>query len=380
MVHGPTEGTCALLRNDSYADAFDKASHSALSTVTGEDRVALVKSQVKFAELAITSALNSCDKTNMLRARSRVHSLLKQFEGTSAGYCTEVASQMDDLITHLEGNENALKDVERVSKNRRAPVLRAYFYHQSCKLSEYTVKELMITHSACKETRALSHDYEVAQVGLKVLLGQMQGVLHQPLKLRIESLKPLLGSIGAKLTNVITRAANVKKHIGKSGCIITSDNIMNLDICISNLYTALSHIVCAGGIDTVVQFFGDMRNKTFTEFALHLDAIMASGLVAALDEVENITNLDCLSTYSMLPKASTQATTLAVSLVLTMMSAISKLMVGVQMGGRSLATIRPEELAHALHDGLQKESVDAKFVEVHLADALGAVSNVFRLY
>ena len=284
---------------------------------------------------------------------------------------------MEDLITHLEGNEDALSGVEHVSRNKRAPVLRAYFYHQSCKLAEYTVKELMITHSACKETRALSLEYCSAQMQLKLLLNQLEEALKQPLKLRIERFKPELGSVGAKLTKAITLAANVKKHIGRSGCTISSDDIMNLDICVSKVYAALSSIVCAGGVDLVVQLFGDSRSKSCTEFALHLDAIVGSGLSDALDEVENVSNLDILSTYTMLTKESTQATTSAISLVLSMMSAISRLMCGVQLGAKSLDTIRPDELAMALHDGLAKESVDAKFVEVHLADALGAITNVF---
>ena len=117
------------------------------------------------------------------------------------------------------------------------------------------------------------------------------------MKLRIEKLKYVFTKVGPALSKVLAAAANVKKHIGKTGCDISSDDIMNLDICVSKVYNNLVSTFLSGGVSSMADLFEDPRSKNVMELALHIDAILGSGLSDALDEIDNTCSLEPLSLW-----------------------------------------------------------------------------------
>ena len=370
----------ALLRNGQYQTAYEAVAVQGPLPPMGQERDVLVKSQISFLELSIASALDSCDKTNMLRARSKALALLNQFDAVSAGYASEVVGSMEDLIALLEGGDDALKSIERVSRNKRAPVLRAFFYHPTCKLAEYLIKDLTITLAACRETISISSEYTEKNKVLEAVAYDLVAALKQPVKLRVQASRTHRDSIGSQISMMLNVAGHVKKQIGKSGCHINSDDIMKLDILVSRVYENFSSCVCTGGVDCVTQLLIDFKHKVSTEFALHIDGVNGSGMSDAFDDVQDISALECLSGYTMLPKEAAVVTTQMTATVISMLSNIAKLMVALQLGGHVVTNISCNELTHCLGKQLDAKSVNAKFVEVLLTDSIGAINHVGRLY
>lgn len=367
----------ALLRVGKFDHAFATVAHEGcMISLNATDRQSLINSQTEFAELAVPSALNTCDKTNMGRARSKCLTLLEPFDNSAEGYVQEVADQMQDLISLLRSGEDALKNVERVSKNKREPILRSFFYHPTCKLADHVVKELIITLSACKETMKTSAEYQFHQQALVDVHDSVRKALEQPVKLRIESLKAHRGKYGALLTKVVHVQNKVRGHIDKSGCDVTSQDIMRQELRISELFTDYRDGVISGVVDAVKDLVLDFDAKNATEFQVKLAATCGTGVSEALEDLEELALLDVLESYTLLPKESIVSAVRANTLVLNMMSNVAKLASAVQLGGCIATKIACEELMRALAHCLGPEYADAKFVEVALSDSLAAMAEL----
>ena len=82
----------------------------------------------------------------------------------------------------------------------------------------------------------------------------------------------------------------------------------------------------------------------------------------------------------MLPKESNTLTAQLISATIGMLSAVCKLMITIQLGGKIISTLTSSELGLALGSSLESECPDAKFVEVAFSDALSAIDHVSRVY
>ena len=204
--------------------------------------------------------------------------------------------------------------------------------------------------------------------------------LAAPLNQRIELLKAVAPTFASVVNKMTTSAGKVRMLIGKTGCSVTPEHVMNVDIEISHAYEAFTSALISNGFDGVVGLMSDMEQKNATEYALHLEAVAANGFTDAFTTVEDLSAHDCLSEYNMLPKDANTATALLFSATIALLHSFSKLMIAIGLGGNFFTQIVSQDLALALSSSLGPQCTDAKFVEVALSDTLTALNNVFRLY
>ena len=205
----------ALVRDHAYADAFDKVKHASLHSLIGDARVSLAQSQSNFLELIISNAMNTLEKNNMTRATNKLVSVLKQFEPFAEDYVREVSAPMLELIELLEGGTSALRLVESMCSSKRAPILRAFFYHPNCKLAEHIVRELRLTLAASKETMASSTAYATHFAICERLAKENDIALQKPLGQRILAVKCKQGAIGGVFQKTLNLKDIVKNRLVK---------------------------------------------------------------------------------------------------------------------------------------------------------------------